>query len=80
MPRWRADARELFYIALGGELMSVDMRNEQSAPQPLFQLPGTTFDVSADGQRFIVDSRLDDSFTMPMTLLSDWKRTSRAVR
>ena len=75
MPRWRADGRELFYIA-GGQLMSVDMKNVGTTPEPLFQLPGNSFDVSADGQRFIVDDRLDDSFTMPMTLMSDWKRTT----
>jgi serine/threonine protein kinase/Tol biopolymer transport system component len=68
--RWRRDGNELFYLALDGTLMAVPiMRAAQSmefrAPVPLFTFfssqrgPPTQkpqYDVSADGQRFIVSA------------------------
>jgi Tol biopolymer transport system component len=39
-PVWRKDSRELFFAQPGGELMSVELRPQPGAPQPLFQLSG----------------------------------------
>lgn len=72
LPRWRAGGRELFYIGAGGKLMSVDMTKPASAPQPLFEIPGACFDVTADGQRFVVDRPVDDPFRLPLTFVSNW--------
>ena len=41
MPRWRGDGKELFFIARGGSLMSVDMTSDTATPAVLFQLPGS---------------------------------------
>jgi Tol biopolymer transport system component len=71
LPRWRGDGRELYYAA-GGELMSVDMSSEAATPKLLFRLPGATYDVTRDGQRFVVDQPVDDTFTSPLTFLSNW--------
>jgi len=68
--RWRRDGSELFYLALDGTLMAVPTtRTAQSiefrSPVPLFQFFSSQrgsptqkpqYDVSADGQRFIVSA------------------------
>ncbi len=61
-PRWSRDGRELFYWTGQGasELMRVEIQSaptfRASLPQSLFQLAaGTTWDVSPDGQRFLVE-------------------------
>ncbi len=66
-PVWRRDGRELFYIASDGRLNAVSVAPSPAGPvtgtpQPLFELkpPATNafspeiYDVSPDGQRFLV--------------------------
>jgi eukaryotic-like serine/threonine-protein kinase len=65
-PKWRADGRELFYIAKDGQLTSVALtpgpRLEVGRSQALFQtkldvvnLPFFwRYDVASDGQRFLM--------------------------
>lgn len=72
MPRWRGDGKELFFIAPGGSLMSVDMTSDSATPVALFQLPGISYDVTRDGQRFLVDQPVDDNSRSPMTFVSNW--------
>ena len=50
---------------------------EAEAPRPLFETriredPDRHFDVSADGQRFLLDSPLGDESTPPITLVQNW--------
>ena len=85
-PRWRADGKELFYLAPDRKLMAVPVAwatgaPSFSAPVALFQTNlapeaglGTSahYDVSADGQRFILASPLTDSLNGPITLLVNW--------
>jgi len=61
-PRWRADGKELFYIANDGRVMAVTVRPGPNLnlgnPRPLF-LPKMSllgFDVSPDGSRFLISS------------------------
>lgn len=66
-PRWRADGRELFYMAPDGTVMAVPLTASAtfspSVPVPLFatQVPerspqfGRDYDVTGDGQRFLVN-------------------------
>jgi hypothetical protein len=72
IPRWRSDGKELFYLSRGRSLMSVDMTSETATPVALFQLPGATYDVTRDGQRFLVDKPLDDNYRSPLTFVSNW--------
>jgi serine/threonine-protein kinase len=58
---WRPDGRELFYLAPDGSLMSVKLNTQPTfspagPPEVLFKLSRETsyFDVSADGERFLV--------------------------
>ena len=76
-PRWRRDGRELFYLDEDGALMSVELSGgselEVSAPKKLFQPPrrALDYDVSADGQRFLVVASGADS-SPPITLIQNW--------
>ena len=62
--RWRGDGKELFYVAAGAQLMAVPVKAgigpfETGAPVPLFRLDSeypNGYDVTADGQRFLVSS------------------------
>jgi len=82
-PAWRRDGRELFYVALDGTLMSVPVSDRASnrtfgTPTALFQTrahPGTlrnSYDVSPDGQMFLINRALDDAATAPITVELNW--------
>jgi eukaryotic-like serine/threonine-protein kinase len=58
---WRADGKELFYLAADGALMAVPISTEPTfsvngPPQVLFKVPQNVlfFDVSKDGERFLI--------------------------
>ncbi len=79
--RWSDDGSELFYIAPDRKLMSVrfDKKTDTPGPpKPVFQTRvfGTSFvvrqyDVSADSQKFIVNS-LPPAGTVPLSVLTGW--------
>jgi Tol biopolymer transport system component len=83
-PRWRADGRELYYIAPDSMLMavptSVGATFEPGMPVPLFQTRifgggtdpnfGTQYDVSSD-DRFLIYTDLEAE-APPITLLQNW--------
>ena len=74
-PRWRADGRELFYVARGGKLMVVDVgsNGEFGTPKELFQVRGAgDYAVARDGQRFLVAVGLEDPTTAPATVVLNW--------
>jgi Tol biopolymer transport system component len=80
-PRWRADGRELFYLAADGRLMAVaiDTSNGFRAlvPQALFQTrirPATNIyhmsvDVTPDGQRFMIKTPADGVVMPALTIV-----------
>ncbi|MDE3164508.1 MAG: serine/threonine-protein kinase [Acidobacteriota bacterium] len=59
-PRWRDDGKELFYVSPDGTLMAVALSGgaafQAGSPKPLFRLASTVtdWDVTADGERFLV--------------------------
>jgi hypothetical protein len=72
-PNWRGDGRELFYI-MGDRFLAVaDMTNEKSTPKPMFGLPGESYEAAADGQRFLVDTPLEDRLKQPITVVTNWR-------
>ena len=71
-PRWRADGHELFFVSLGQQLMAVDPTKDNATPQTLFSISGQSFDVSRDGQRFLVAQPVDDVMKIPLTLVTNW--------
>ena len=85
-PRWRADGRELFYISPDSWLTSVRFADERaSAPHRLFEIrvapPGdpylSNYDVTTDGQRFLVKVPIRDVTSTPIHLISNWLAASR---
>lgn len=82
-PRWRADGRELFYMAGDRKLMTVAVTPGSppkfSLPQPLFTAPVSPdanvrnrYDVSRDGQRFILVQATTQTAVGPTTVVLDW--------
>ena len=82
-PRWRADGKELYYVAPGNKLMAAAITAQASSITPgqpvvLFTANFTRvtnrppYDVARDG-RFLVNVELTDAATPPITLLQNWK-------
>jgi Tol biopolymer transport system component len=84
-PRWRRDGKELFYIAPDGKLMAVDVKAgatfEAGVAKPLFPIRRRepisaadlfSYDVSADGQRFLVDTDTGEVTSAPLTAIVNW--------
>jgi Tol biopolymer transport system component len=76
--RWRADGRELFYRGPVRKLMVVDVGPgadlKVGTPRPLFDLPAGTagWDVTPDGQRFLVNVPVVESNAVPLSLVLNW--------
>ncbi len=80
-PRWRRDGKELFYVAPGNKLMSAEVKAgatfEAGVPRLLFASPmkstlGTHYDVSSDGQRFLINLAVGEESSRPITLIQNW--------
>jgi hypothetical protein len=84
-PQWRRDGSELFYLSPTGELMAAKVKAaasfEASSPVSLFRVrrrqPGASFDlfsydVSADGQRFLVATKVAETSSAPLSVVLDW--------
>lgn len=81
-PRWRDDGREIFYLSPDNRLMAASVSTTDSAfevgeVRPLFQtrhLPGPRFayDVSKDGQRFLINTVGDSTESSPITVVVNW--------
>ncbi len=77
-PRWRGDGKELFFLASDNKLMAVTVNAKESSleignAQPLFETrpattPGTHYDVTRDGKRFLIDMAEEGS-SAPITLV-----------
>jgi Tol biopolymer transport system component len=81
-PTWRRDGRELFYQAIDGSVVSVEVnragdRLDLSTPKVLFALPahyvsGYSYDPAADGQRFLVLASYRRQPREPLTVVVNW--------
>jgi hypothetical protein len=84
-PRWRADGKELFYLSLDGKVMAAPVtiggKFDAGTPIALFQatprqpvLPFDLFvyDVSRDGQRFLINAQVKRAEIEPMSIILNW--------
>ena len=83
-PRWRRDGKELFYLSADHKLMALDVNTEgptfeHHAPNALFvtrvggiDTPGDYYDVTADGQRFILNNLVEEAAHTPITVVVNW--------
>ena len=82
-PRWRADGKEIYYLARDGTLMAVPMATGAApfgVPKPLFQtrvhggvsILRTHFVPNRDGSRFLVSVRSSEPVPVPITVVLNW--------
>jgi eukaryotic-like serine/threonine-protein kinase len=84
-PRWRRDGKELFFLSRDRRLMAASVKArsafEFNAPEPLFEAhthePLTaeeffTYDVSADGQRFLINANSEQTDARPVDIILNW--------
>ncbi|MBI4470974.1 MAG: protein kinase [Acidobacteria bacterium] len=80
LAKWRGDGREIFYLGRdNSKLMAVDVNRkgatlEIGTVRALFDVPGSIFpyDVTADGQRFLVNTPVEQKVLSPITLVINW--------
>ena len=84
---WRADGRELFFVADDRKLYAVDIIEKAEAfdfglPRFLFDMRANVFNSrnsyvpSRDGQRFLVNMILDADDS-PINIVSNWRAASQ---
>lgn len=81
-PRWRGDSHEIYYLSEGRELMAVTVGSGPSfgVPKALFrtEVPRDITDVrthyvpARDGQRFLVNTEIDDRAPNAITVVLNW--------
>jgi Tol biopolymer transport system component len=84
-PRWRRDGKELFYISADGKMIAVPVKTvntfEAGSPLTLFQthtrqpisaLDLVFYDVSADGERFLIDTKVVEPNATPLSITLNW--------
>jgi len=81
-PHWRRDGKELFYVAADRKLMAVEVKLsptfETSAPKMLFETQVVRHEapnryvVTGDGQRFLVNSPVEEVSQTPITVILNW--------
>ena len=81
-PRWRADGKEIYFVSQSGMLMAAPVSTQggfsSGTPVPLFPLRGRTYisstdlytyDVTRDGQRFLVNRFVKADHPVPLTIV-----------
>jgi eukaryotic-like serine/threonine-protein kinase len=84
-PRWRGDTKELFYLAPDGKIMAVPVTAgatfDVGRPTSLFQAHAREFfatseqvgyDVTNDGQKFLINTQVKNTDTQPMSVILNW--------
>jgi len=85
-PRWGRDGKELLYITQDGNLVSVPLVVgrfvQRGTPTMMFKLGSlyesanlrgnAAYELTPDGQRFLVNRVLRDPAQVPLTLLTNW--------
>jgi eukaryotic-like serine/threonine-protein kinase len=84
--RWRADGQELYYLTRDRDLIAAQVRAgahhfKVISSRPLFRLslPENVgfYDVTADGQRFLVNVRTPLEQSAPLMVITDWRALLR---
>jgi len=88
-PRWRRDGRELFYLTadwlMAAAIHATPASLAPDRPVELFavrpasrpQIYRRNYDVTADGQRFLVNSVADAQAPPSITVVTDWRSRLR---
>ena len=85
-PRWRKDGKELFCVSADGRMMTVQVTTDagfkagspvalfqtQRRRQPVSSFAVFSYDVSADGQRYLIITKVDEANTAPLSVFLNW--------
>ncbi len=80
-PKWRGDGKEIYYLSPDGKVMAVSVSTKPEfmpgVPVALFnyratQLTRNNYDVTNDGQRFLVIRAAEESTAFPSTIILNW--------
>jgi Tol biopolymer transport system component len=84
-PRWRRDGKEMFYLVPDGRLMAAEVKTgagfEAGFPsvlfvthprQPISAMDFFSYDVTPDGQKFLVNTKVDSSNSAPLSVILNW--------
>lgn len=84
-PRWRGDGKELLYLSSEGKMMAAPVTTgvnfDSGKPVALFQAvprqPVSSYDlfvydVTRDGQRFLINTPVKRAETQPMSVILNW--------
>jgi eukaryotic-like serine/threonine-protein kinase len=83
-PRWRRDGKEIFFMSPDRKIMAADTKLEgdifeAGVPKVLFQTnvvsypnPRNVYDVSADGQRFVIITPPEEATSTPIVVVTNW--------
>ncbi len=80
-PLWRGDGKELFYLSNEDEIMSAEVDGSGQTfrvgrVEKLFEVngsrPGTVYDVTSDGQRFLVNQVPQNSAKTTVVMIKNW--------
>ncbi len=84
-PRWRGDGKELFYLSSDGKIIAAPVTAganfDSGTPVALFQATPRqpvssrdlfVYDVSRDGQRFLINTQVKQAETGPMSVVLNW--------
>jgi len=84
-PRWRGDGKELFFLSSDGKMMAAPVTTgthfDAGTPVVLFQSTPRppvlvydlfVYDVSRDGQRFLINTQVKQSENTPMSVILNW--------
>jgi Tol biopolymer transport system component len=89
LPRWSRTGREIFFVGPGERINVAEVTTqgdtfEVGRTQPLFdvrsQRPGNVFEVTPDGQRFLVNTASDQLNAGSVTLVLNWTAALRRPR
>ena len=84
-PRWRRDGKEIVYLASDNTLTAATVMGKASGfdvgavrplfamhPRPQARLDAFPYDISSDGQRFLVNSLVEETTSTAVTLVVNW--------
>jgi Tol biopolymer transport system component len=79
-PKWARGGKEIVYNSFDGKLVSVSIDTSggtlrAGTPKALFELPegaGFGWDVTADGERFLVNVPVIKSSSSPLNVVFNW--------
>ena len=79
-PRWRRDGKEIYYLSADWKMMAAEVNERENLevgiPKPMFNTRarhrGAVYDVTPDGQRFLISSVLSGDESPPITVVVNW--------